>query len=74
MSIRVMKDGRPYDRTDCREVREFHRVKPRVDEDRVRRFQCECGAHYHEVHRRDGSVILAHDPGTFWENDMPRFR
>jgi hypothetical protein len=69
-----MADGKAWDRTDCKEVRKEHPVKPRIDTDKVHRFLCECNGFYHEVHHKDGRVTLAHDPGTFWGNDMPRFR
>lgn len=68
MSVRVMADGKAYDRTDCRVVRTCTGAEPDVS---PRRWLCRnCGGHIHPFARsRTG---YRHDPGTFWENDMPR--
>lgn len=69
MSIRIMADGKPYDRTDCREVRECSTGA--IPDKRTGRCWT-CGGWTHPYARsRTG---YAHDPGTFWENDMPRWR
>lgn len=71
MSIRVMKDGKPYDRTDCREVREC--ATGAIPDEGRRRWLCAtCGGHIHPLAR--SKTGYAHGPGTFWENDMPRWR
>jgi hypothetical protein len=82
MSVRIMADGKPYDRTSERQVRPEHKAE-RCSQSK---WLCcanlklkdgrtvVCRAHVYE--RKDNRTIrrLVHGPGTFWENDMPRWR
>jgi coenzyme F420-reducing hydrogenase gamma subunit len=69
MSIRIMADGKAYDRTDRREVRTCRTgAIPGVSLG----LCATCGGFIHRLDR--AKTGWAHNHGTFWENDMPRWR
>ena len=67
MSVRVMADGRPYTRTDCREVRARHRPAVAAEPRYPIVTRClECGRECYSVVTSGGSWHWRHRPGTFW--------
>ena len=68
MSVRVMADGKAYDRTACREVRTCSGARPGT----VRPWLCVCGGSIYPYPA--AKTGYRHNPGTFWENDTPRWR